>query len=152
MERVYEDYLSYLGELSALLERMTETAGDKAAAARVGDLVKVDACMKQEQVYSMTLRSMDQKRDKMLKSMGMEGMTLSQMAGQYPDELKARAAKAAELALNRFERYKAASNAARTTMELALRDIERMFPENAPAPAADPAEEPPPRMKTDFRA
>lgn len=152
MERVYEEYLAQLDELSALLERMTGTAEAKAAAARVGDLVKVDACMKQEQAYSMTLRSMDQKRDKMLTAMGMEGTTLSQLAGRYPEELQARAAKAAELALSRFERYKSASNAARTTMEMALRDIERMFPENQPAPVADPAENPPPRMKTDFRA
>ena len=105
MEPVYQQYLDHLEELSALLEKMTGTANRKAAAARVGDLVKVDACMKEEQAYSMSLRSMDQRRDKMLKA-----------------------------------------------MELALRDIERMFPAEGAPPAADPAVEPPPRMKTDFRA
>lgn len=151
MEPVYEEYLRYLADLAGLLERMTGTAKEKGAAARVGDLVRVDACMKQEQVYSMSLRSMDQKREKMHKAMGMEGVTLSQAAKRFPEELRGQAAKAAELALNRFENYHSAANAARTTMELALRDIENMFPADSPVPAPN-TEEPPPRMKTDFRA
>ena len=56
------------------MEKMITTAKEKGAAARVGDLVRVDACMKQEQVYSMSLRSMDQKREKMHKAMGLEGV------------------------------------------------------------------------------
>ncbi|WP_322172760.1 flagellar export chaperone FlgN [Acutalibacter caecimuris] len=152
MEPVYQQYLDHLEELSALLEKMTGTANRKAAAARVGDLVKVDACMKEEQAYSMSLRSMDQRRDKMLKAMGLEGLTLSQLSAHYPAALKAQAAKAAERALTQFESYRSAANAAKTTMELALRDIERMFPAEGAPPAADPAVEPPPRMKTDFRA
>lgn len=152
MEPVYKQYLDYLGELSGLLERMTATANRKAAAARVGDLVQVESCMKEEQVYSLTLRSMDQRRDKMLKAMGLEGVKLSQLSSHYPEELRAEAAKAAGSALSRFEQYRSAANVAKTTMELALRDIERMFPENRPGPAVNAAEEPPPRMKTDFRA
>lgn len=151
MEPVYEEYLGYLAGLADLLEKMTVTAKEKGAAARIGDLVRVDACMKQEQVYSMSLRSMDQKRERMHKAMGLEGVTLSQVAKRFPQALRDQAAKAAELALRRFESYHSAANAAKTTMELALRDIEHMFPEGGPAPD-HPAEEPPPRMKTDFRA
>ncbi len=151
MEPVYEEYLGYLDELSKLLVQMTETAKNKAAAAREGDLVKVDGCMKQEQVYSMTLRSMDQRRDKMLRAMGISGTALSQLADHYPPPMQARAAKAAELAMSRFESYMSASNMARTSMEIALREIARMFPQDQPAPA-EAREDPPPRMKTDFRA
>lgn len=151
MGPMYEEYLRYLADLAGLLEKMTNTAKEKAAAARVGDLVQVDACMKQEQVYSMSLRSMDQKREKMHKALGWESITLSQVAQHFPEELRGRASKAAELALSRFENYHSAANAAKTTMELALRDIERMFPADQPAPAPS-TEEPPPRMKTDFRA
>lgn len=151
MSQIHEEYLRYLEELTATLERMTETAQNKAAAARVGDLVKVDECMKQEQVYSMTLRSMDVKRDKMLKELGLEGVTLSGLAERYPQELQDRARKTAERCMVRYETYTSASNAARTTMECALRDIERMFPKDQPVPTGKP-EDPPPKMKTDFRA
>lgn len=151
MEPVYDEYLRYLTSLAELLEKMITTAKEKGAAARVGDLVRVDACMKQEQVYSMSLRSMDQKREKMHKAMGLEGVSLSQVPGHFPEALRGQAAKTAELALKRFEMYHSAANAAKTTMELALRDIERMFPQDAPIPEPH-IEEPPPRMKTDFRA
>lgn len=152
MGPVYDEYLRYLAELEKLLERMTQTAKEKGAAAKVGDLVQVDACMKQEQAYSMNLRGMDQKRDRLHKAMGLEKVTLSQLAEHFPAERRGEAAKAAERVLKRFEGYQSAANAVRTTMELALRDIERMFPEGYAPPPADSQEEPPPRMKTDFRA
>lgn len=39
MEPVYEEYLGYLAGLADLLEKMTVTAKEKGAAARIGDLV-----------------------------------------------------------------------------------------------------------------
>lgn len=152
MEPVYTEYLGHLEELSGLLERMSETARRKLMAARVGDLEALDQCMKQEQAYSMTLRGMDQKRDKMLEAMGLTGVTLSRLAEFYPEELQMQASRVAERAMNRYEEYISAADAARTTMECALRDIDRMMPENQRArlEAEEPA--PPPRMRTDFRA
>ena len=149
MEAVYQEYLGYLEELSSLLAQMTETAEKKADAARDSDLVRLDECMKKEQAYSMTLRSMDQRRDKMLGEMGLSGITLSQLAEHYPLESRTQAARAAEKAMDRYEHYMSASNRARTTMECALRDISRMLPENQPPEAL---EDPPLRMRTDFRA
>lgn len=152
MEPVYAEYLRHLEELSGLLERMSQTARNKLMAAREGDLTALDECMKQEQAYSMSLRGMDQKRDKMLAAMGLTGVTLSALADHYPEELQMQASKAAEQAMNRYEEYLSAADAARTTMECALRDIDRMMPENqrAQLEAEEPA--PPPRMRTDFRA
>lgn len=151
MNQTYEEYLNYLEELEQILTKMTETAKNKIMAARVGDLVKVDECMKQEQAYSMSLRSMDMKRNRMLAELGLTSVTLSGLAEHYPPELRDRAAKTAERAMSSYEVYTSAANAARTTMECALRDIEKMFPENQPAPEVPP-DNPPPRMKTDFRA
>ncbi|WP_322198927.1 flagellar export chaperone FlgN [Acutalibacter intestini] len=147
----YEEYLDYLEELGRVLDQLNETAKTKAAAARQGDLEKLDQCMKQEQAFSMSLRSMDQKRDRMLAEMGMSGATLSQLAQGYPPELRDRAAKTAESVQGSFDRYISASHAARTAMECILHDIEKMFPENQPLPPRNP-DEPPPRMKTDIRA
>ena len=123
MSQVYEDFLQYLAEFADTLE----------------------------QVFSMTLRGMDIKRDKMLKEMGLEGVPLSKLAENYPPELFDRARKAAEHAAKRFEVFSCASEAARVTMECMLHDIERMMPESQPVPQRDKGE-PPTRMKTDFRA
>ena len=148
MSQVYEDYLQYLEELADTLEQMAEVTKAKNKAARVGDLVTVESLMKKEQVFSMTLRGMDIKREKMLSEMGLQGVPLSKLAENYPAELFDRARKTVERVHTVFH---SASEAARVTMEIALHDIERMLPENQPAPRRDKGE-PPPRMKTDFRA
>ncbi len=151
MSQVYEDYLQYLEDLADTLEQMAEVTKAKNKAARAGDLVTVESLMKKEQAFSMTLRGMDIKRDKMLAEMGLQGVPLSKLAENYPPELFDRARKTAEQVQNRYTVFRSASEAARVTMEIALHDIERMLPENQPAPRKD-NEEPPPRMKTDFRA
>ena len=151
MSQVYEDYLQYLEDLADTLEQMAEVTKAKNKAARAGDLVTVESLMKKEQAFSMTLRGMDIKRDKMLAEMGLQGVPLSKLAENYPPVLFDRARKTAEQVQNRYTVFRSASEAARVTMEIALHDIERMLPENQPAPRKD-NEEPPPRMKTDFRA
>lgn len=151
MNKVFEDYLQYLDDLADTLDQMTELTKAKNKAARAGDLVKVEELMKKEQVFNMTLRGMDIKREKMLGEMGLTGVPLSGLADRYPPELFDRARKTVERTQQRYTVFKSASDAARLTMECALRDIERMMPENQPAPVKDKGE-PPPRMKTDFRA
>ena len=151
MSQVYEDYLQYLEDLADTLEQMAEVTKAKNKAARAGDLVTVESLMKKEQVFSMTLRGMDIKRDKMLAEMGLQGVPLSKLAENYPPELFDRARKTAEQVQNRYTVFRSASEAARVTMEIALHDLERMLPEHQPAPRKD-NEEPPPRMTTAFRA
>lgn len=152
MSRVYEDYLQYLEDLAGTLDRMTEVTKAKDKAARTGDLVVVESLMKKEQVFSMTLRGMDIKRDKMLSEMGLQGVPLSKLAENYPPELFDRARKTVEHLQNRYAVFNSASEAARVTMECALHEIERMLPENQPVPAKKDKGEPPVKMKTDFRA
>lgn len=151
MSGVYEDYLQYLMDLADIMDQLTEVTRQKNKAARLGDLVAVEDMMKREQVFSMTLRGMDIKRDKMLKEMGLEGVPLSGLAERYPPELFDKARKTAEHAMQRYTVFKSASETARVTMECALHDIDRMLPQERPAPQG-PKDEPPPRMKTDFRA
>lgn len=152
MEPVYQEFLDHLEELSQLLEHMRETVRTKTVAARAGDLVELDQCMKQEQAFSMALRGMDQKREKMLEVMGIPGEPLSRLAEHYPEALQAQASRAAERALDRYEEYVSAANAALTAMECVLHDIGRMMPEEALTQAQPGEAAPPPRMRTDFRA
>ena len=133
MEAIYQEYLGYLEELSALLEQMTETVERKADAARDSDLVQMDECMKKEQVYSMTLRSMDQKRDKMLAEMGLVGVPLRELASRAPESMYREVKAASEKLRRRYEMFQAASQVARDTLECNLRAIENLQrAQNAP--------------------
>ena len=148
----WTDYLKLLRQLTGIVEQIAEVERQKAGAASRGDVAGVDECMKQEQAFSMALRGMDQKREKMLEVMGIPGEPLSRLAEHYPEALQAQASRAAERALDRYEEYVSAANAALTAMECVLHDIGRMMPEEALTQAQPGEAAPPPRMRTDFRA
>ena len=79
MNPVYQEYIAYLDELGDVLDQLTQVARTKAIAAHNGDMEQLDQCMKQEQAFSMSLRSMDHRRDQMLEAMGLHDVVLSQM-------------------------------------------------------------------------
>ena len=60
---LWQEYLKMLDNLGATLEKLTEIERTKTAAVGRGDLEGVEACMKQEQVISLSLRGTDQKRE-----------------------------------------------------------------------------------------
>ena len=73
----WQEYLKLLSGLSRTLEQLTKVEQDKKTAASQGDLAGVEDCMKQEQVLSLSLRGYDQRRDKMLASLGLQGAALA---------------------------------------------------------------------------
>ena len=73
----WQDYLKLMRSLSKTLGDLTEVEHDKNAAAARGDLRGVEECMKREQVLSLTLRGYDQKRDSLLRDLGITGVRLS---------------------------------------------------------------------------
>ena len=142
-----QDYLELLDELGGILDRLTEIAHKKVDSTRQGDLMALNECMKQEQVCTLSLKTLERRRLGLLSDMQMEAVPLSQLSEHYPAELKARAREAAESVRDKYQIYESASTAARTVMERALRDIEKMLPEGqAPEPGAAP------QARTDFRA
>ena len=106
--------------------------------------------MKREQVLSLTLRGYDQKRDKLLAELGMTGLTLNQMESRSPEELRLETKAVAEELRRQYEIFQAASGAARNTLEVNLRAIERM--QAVQAGDAAEAEETRKNHQTDFRA
>ena len=59
----WQDYLKLMTSLAKTLGDLTRVEQEKNAAVCAGDLAGVEACMKREQVLSLTLRGYDQKRD-----------------------------------------------------------------------------------------
>lgn len=146
---LWQEYLALLNQLSDTLEKLTETEREKTAAATRSDLEAVDGCMKQEQVLSLTLRGIDQKRDKLLARMNMSGVPLRKIEEYSPDEALMDTKRTAERLRHCYEVFQSASDAARVTLECNLHAIEKLMAarEGQPQPAV-PQNEP---RQADFR-
>lgn len=146
----WQDYLNLMRSLSRTLEELSQVEREKNAAASRGDLGGVEACMKQEQVLSLKLRGYDQRRDKILAELGMSGLTLNQMESRSPEQLRLETKAVAEELRRQYGIFQAASGAARNTLEVNLRAIERM--QAVQAGDAAEAEQTRKNHQTDFRA
>ena len=127
MTDAFDELFRFLDQLGQTLEKLTEIERKKTAAVRHDDLMTVNECMKQEQALSLSLRSMDVKREKLLTAAGLKGISLTRMAEYCPPEKRAAAREAAERLRNRFQIYQSAAQVARTTLEVNLHQIEKII-------------------------
>lgn len=147
---LWQDYLNLMRSLTHTLEGLTQVEREKNDAASRGDLAGVEACMKREQVISLTLRGYDQKRDAMLAELGLRGVTLSQLESRCPEELQLETKGVVEELRQKYEIFQGASQVARDTLEVNLRAIERM--QNIRAGDKAQADEERKTHQRDFRA
>ncbi|MEG2222808.1 MAG: hypothetical protein RRY95_08790, partial [Oscillospiraceae bacterium] len=93
-----------------------------------------------------------------LLTLQLRDVTLRELPARYPQELQSEAKATADQVLEQYQIYQSAAEVARSTLECNLHQIEAIL---AAASAAEPAPlsgyrpaspEPPPGMKTDFRA
>jgi len=136
---LWREYLSQMKRLGDTLEQLTAVEREKAAAVGRSDLGAVDACMKKEQVFSLNLRGMDQKREKLLAQMGLPGYTLRQMENLAPPEAAVETKEVVQALRQRYQVFQSASEVARNALECNLHAIEQLqksrgaIPEDAPA-------------------
>ncbi len=143
----HAEYLELLRGLNGILGQLVDIAHEKIDSTRQGDLEALDRCMKQEQVFTLTLKTIEKKRIALLSQLGMGDVPLARLHEHYPQELRLQAKECAESLRDSYKTYESASGAARTVMERALRDIEKMFPEDQAPPPGSPSS-----MGTDIRA
>ena len=134
MYEAYREYFGFMDQLGGLLDQLTGLAKEKAAAVRRDDLLAVDNCMKQEQALSLSLRAMDKKRETLLDEMGLKDASLSELPQRCPEEIRKEAREASEELRTRYMLYRSASEAARTTLECNLHQIDRILADEADAP------------------
>lgn len=143
---VWQNYMKLLDSLGDTLDKLTEIERTKTAAVSRGDLPAVEECMKQEQVISLTLRGMDQKREKLLGQLGLTGVPLRELEARGPEERRMDTRQAVERLRRRYEIFQSASEVARNALECNLHAIEQFQKaKNAPP------EEEGPRLGADFR-
>ena len=134
---LWQNYLALMEKLGGTLEQLSELERSKTRAVSKGDLPGVEECMKKEQVISLSLRGMDQKRDKMLAEMGLTGVHLRDLAAHAPKEMYQQTKAAAEKLRRQYEMYQASSKVAMDTLECNLRAIEQLQKAQSVPPEED---------------
>lgn len=159
MSDSHQEYLKVLEETGACLVKLTELAEEKLVVVRRDDLIKLDEIMKKEQAQALALRGLENKREKLLKELGLGETRLSELAQKYPRELQEQAKAVAGSLADTYAKYCTAADAARALLESNLRDVEKVIEEEGGTVAgagagyaAAPELEPPAPMKTDFMA
>ena len=114
-------------ELGEVFEKLTALTKEKTEAVHRADLGAVNDCMKREQALSLSLRSMDLKREKMLSELGLTGVPLSGLAAHCPAELRQEARQVEEQLRSRLAVYRSAADVSRTTLEISLHEIDKMI-------------------------
>lgn len=123
---LWREYLGQLEKLGETLEQLTEVEREKTAAVGRGDLDAVDACMKREQVFSLNLRGFDQRREKLLARLGLDGTNLRQLESLSPPEAVLETKRTVERLRQRYQVFQSASEVARNALECNLHAIEKM--------------------------
>jgi len=131
----WQEYLNLLNRLADTLDQLTGIERAKTAAVGKGDLPGVEECMKKEQVMSLSLRGMDQKRDKLLARLGLSGLRLRDLEAHSPAELRTETKKTAERLRQKYDVFRSAADVARDSLEANLHVIEQLQnAQNAPPP------------------
>lgn len=138
---LWQDYLRQLEGLTKTIGQLTEIEKKKTLAVSEGRLDEVEACMRQEQALSLSLRGFDQKREAMLARMGLTGVPLRQLEDHAPDELLMETKRTAEKLRGQYEMFQTASQVARNTLECNLRVLEQLQAEAGQAPPAAAGEQ-----------
>ena len=127
MDELYEAYFTLLEKLGEFLDRLTELAKTKNVAAQRGDVLTVNECMKEEQTIGLNMRHMDQRREKLLAVLNLQGAPLSAMPERCPPKYRQAARAAADALLAKANVYRAAADAARVTLECSLHNVEKLI-------------------------
>jgi len=114
-------------DLIALFEEYLPLEQKKLRAVQVDDVATVEACMTQEQALVLKLRGLDQKREKAMKELGWEGKTFSQIVEMAPEEEQQELQKLFEDLDRSMGVFKDVNDNAMTTMEVHLRDIDKVI-------------------------
>jgi hypothetical protein len=154
MMDAYANYLDLLRQLTAALRQLTDLSREKMDAVRKDDLKALDLVLKQEQAISLSMRSLERKRQKALDQLQLGNIPLSRLAARYPQETRLEAKTTVEDLQREYKIYKNVSAAARDVLEGNLHEIEntlgKLGAENVGVPGY--AVEPPSQLKTDIRA
>ncbi len=155
MDAPFLSYLDLLRDLGASLDQLSQLAQEKMASVRQDDLIALDEVIKQEQAMSLNLRGLEQRRLKLMDQLELSGVPLDNLSGHYPKDLQLQAKHTTQALRRSYELYRSYADAARSTLELNLHELDKAIAASGGAPEGSgmpSGMEPPKNMKSDFRA
>lgn len=154
----FHDYLTLLNNLRQELQRLFGVEQKKVAAVQARDMAALNDCMKLEQAAALTLRGMEQQRDALLKTLGLEGVSLRELPQRCPPELKGETSQTVEALLRDYAVLKSIQSPAQDLLERELKTVNDILEERGMSPEPDGrkpssgGQQPSPSFHTDFRA
>lgn len=157
MEQQYQELFSLMENIGKGLERITELAKQKNAAALNDDVLALNEIINHEQAEALSFRGLERKQTELLKELGLEGVPLSKIPEKTPDLLRKQAEASVKKLHSRYQVYRGCAETVRRTMENSMKDIDHILEtmgkpkEEGPGYQEQPVE-PTARMRTDFHA
>lgn len=126
MNDKFESMINLIDELTNVLVKLADMQRQVVAAVGEDNLEKLADCMKHEQVLSLTLRNIEQKRLKLQDELGFKEIKLSELPSKVRDvEMQIRIRNAANKLSAQYKIVKSTSETARSILEANLRRVEQ---------------------------
>ena len=128
MSNKFDGLIQLMQDLTKTLTQLTAVQKDVASAVHTDDLTALGECMKKENALALTLRNIDQKREKIQQQLGLEGVKLSELPGKVSDEeARPKVKQAAEELQAQYRVMRSATEVARSALECSLYEVESMM-------------------------
>lgn len=128
MSNQFDGLIQLMQDLTKTLTQLTAVQKDVASAVHTDDLTALGECMKKENALALTLRNIDQKREKIQQQLGLEGVKLSELPGKVSDEeARPKVKQAAEELQAQYRVMQSAAEVARSALECSLYEVESMM-------------------------
>lgn len=126
MNDKFESMINLIDELTNVLVKLADMQRQVVAAVGEDNLEKLADCMKHEQVLSLTLRNIEQKRLKLQDELGFKEIKLSELPSKVKDaEMQIRIRNTANKLSAQYKIVKSTSETARSILEANLRRVEQ---------------------------
>ncbi|MDR3765419.1 MAG: flagellar export chaperone FlgN [Butyricicoccus sp.] len=128
MSNQFDSLIQLMRDLTKTLDQLTTVQKAVASAVHADDLTALGECMKKENALSLTLRNIDQKREKLQQELGLSGVKLSELPAKIPDEETRGVVKQVAEELNaQYRVMQSAAEVARSALECSLYEVENMM-------------------------
>ncbi|MPM36048.1 hypothetical protein SDC9_82643 [bioreactor metagenome] len=121
------DFCKLVVELTDLLKILKVVEENKLSAITEKNLIKLDACIKDEQVQTMKLRGLEKKREQLQTSLGFGDFTFGQIIETMQGDEKKEAKKLFSSLQKATQDFKSINKSVKTALEVKLYSINTML-------------------------
>lgn len=136
--------IDLMKEYIKLFDQFQPLQEEKLKAAEAEDLAKLEQCINKEQAFSLALRGIEHKRDKMLKENNQLGMTLKEIIDKFYQDQREEMLDVYEEMNRKMTLFKSTNDSAMAIVQVRLRDIDntmkfsqKTYNENGDVPGSE---------------